>query len=86
MDPVCCELSEASLTNNPLYEALSYFWGDAKDKTRITIDGSSALEIQRDLYNTLYYLRHRDLSRILWVDAICINQEDKNEKKTAKCH
>ncbi|KAH8648336.1 heterokaryon incompatibility, partial [Tricladium varicosporioides] len=38
------------------------------------------ISITQNLYDALVHLRRRWTSRELWVDAICINQEDKAEK------
>ncbi|KAK5628910.1 hypothetical protein RRF57_004625 [Xylaria bambusicola] len=61
------------------YEALSYVWGDLEDQ--ISVGGENAITITKNLYLLLRSLRlpHRD--RNLWVDALCINQSDHEEKK-----
>lgn len=40
----------------------------------------TALEVQQDLATALRWLRLTDSPRLLWVDAICINQTDEAEK------
>lgn len=77
-------LIEASLTVVPLhakpkFEALSYVWGTMARKHRMTCDGST-VEITENLFSALTHLRHNDTTRILWVDAVCINQRDNAEK------
>ncbi|OCK73148.1 HET-domain-containing protein [Lepidopterella palustris CBS 459.81] len=61
------------------YEALSYVWNDDK-KPQFIVIGNLHLDITQNLYTALLHLRDHDCARILWVDAICINQE-KNEEK-----
>ena len=77
------ELFEYRLRNSDKpshpYEALSYVWGDDEKPQSISI-GNLNLDITQNLYTALLHLRDHDCSRILWVDAICINQEDNNEK------
>ncbi|KAK4155069.1 heterokaryon incompatibility protein-domain-containing protein [Chaetomidium leptoderma] len=62
-----------------LYEALSYVWGDAGGRPRISI-GQRDVEVTPNLHAALLHLRDTVLERVLWVDAICINQSDPIEK------
>jgi len=61
------------------YEALSYVWGDMKAPVPIKVDGTM-LRIGRSLRRALLALRLPDAPRIIWVDAMCINQEDIDER------
>lgn len=63
------------------YTALSYVWGSVEDPAHITIDGHARFEVTRNLFNALKSLRRPDVALSLWVDAICINQGDSNEKR-----
>ncbi|CAM1510955.1 Fc.00g084680.m01.CDS01 [Cosmosporella sp. VM-42] len=72
-------LSVVSLTDNPSYEALSYCWGDLSDNQTVYCDGK-ALEVTKSLFTALRQLRHPDERRVLWADAVCINQQDDLEK------
>ncbi len=65
------------------YEALSWSWGNEpaeyqillrKDETRTRMKATSTLVW------ALKYLRWPDRDRTLWIDAICINQQDVDEK------
>lgn len=66
------------------YEALSYTWGDPKDKDRpliyISEHPTSSLPVTRNCFNALKALRQRVRPRNLWIDAICINQADLKER------
>ena len=74
------ELTTTSLDDEyPIYEALSYTWGNPTMRHSIQINGC-ALEIASSLYHALNHLRYQDASRFLWIDAICINQRDLEEK------
>ena len=79
-----CELFEYDLQNaaRPYlpYEALSYVWGGESGAFSILLDNRS-LNITRNLHTMLSHLRARDWVRIIWVDAICINQADEKEKE-----
>lgn len=82
--PLQCQLHEYPLQESGeeshLYEALSYVWGAFDDPPRcISIQGRF-LRITTNLHAALVHLRNRTLQRIIWVDAICINQEDDQEK------
>lgn len=80
-DPVRCRLRHTAFGNRPEYEALSYMWGDSPARKRITIDGSP-FDVTPNLLDALRYLRHENNERVLWVDAICINQADDREKSS----
>ena len=74
----------------PRYEALSYTWGEVDDRGTIMVEaqqstvGRSAkgrqLRVGKNLIVALRHLRDPKTTRTLWVDALCINQKDKNEK------
>ncbi|OOO14945.1 Heterokaryon incompatibility [Aspergillus oryzae] len=78
-----CQLVNYTLptpgTEDYPYEALSYVWGSENTPQYIIIDGQT-LSVTENLYTTLLYLRERQLERLLWIDAICINQGDEDEK------
>jgi hypothetical protein len=61
------------------YEALSYVWGPPEHKASIIIDGHY-VSITDNLHAALYHLRFSSYPRHLWVDALCINQEDSRDK------
>lgn len=67
-------------SNIPSYEAVSYSWGDGKAERQIELNGCS-FDVTDNLYTALVHLRHIDRSRMLWIDAICLNQDDITEKQ-----
>ncbi|KAI6080891.1 HET-domain-containing protein [Hypoxylon rubiginosum] len=73
-----CEVLHVSIEDRS-YEALSYTWGSDK-KTHVIAVGSTEIGITTNLYQALYHLRHQDIDRILWADALCINQGDTQER------
>ncbi|KAI0003888.1 HET-domain-containing protein [Xylariaceae sp. FL0662B] len=78
--PIICEIFHATLDDNVIpYEAVSYRWGSML-KTRVVNVRGAELSITRNLYFILYDLRHRAFDRYLWVDAICINQDNWYER------
>ncbi|KAI1096748.1 HET-domain-containing protein [Rostrohypoxylon terebratum] len=78
-DVIECDLQIVPLNDSPQYEALSYFWGDPSKTRNITIEGRS-FQITENLYFALRRLRLESSPRIMWIDAICINQKDDDEK------
>lgn len=71
---IACDLTIA-----PPYEALSYVWGDSRDTIRITVN-QKWMHIGRSLHTALTELQNVEAPRTLWVDALCINQQDNAEK------
>lgn len=75
-----CELVHALLDNEKCqYEAVSYTWGEPQMQDTISFDGQQ-LPITLHLSQLLRDLRLPDSDRILWIDAICINQDDTAER------
>uniref|UniRef100_A0A0B7KPA6 Heterokaryon incompatibility domain-containing protein n=1 Tax=Bionectria ochroleuca TaxID=29856 RepID=A0A0B7KPA6_BIOOC len=69
------------LDSAPEYIALSYVWGKAEATIPIYIDGHM-LKIRKNLSVALKRWRRRQGTFRIWVDAICINQEDNDEKSS----
>ena len=66
----------------PKYEALSYAWGeiDTPEVIYVGQKGDVTMAVTRSLYQALPYLRYRDQRRVLWVDAICVDQQNLKER------
>jgi len=63
------------------YEAISYTWGAPIFSSRIYhASGETFLPITDSLATVLRTFRLPQETRKLWADAICINQEDEQEK------
>jgi hypothetical protein len=80
-DMVVCKLKHISLLDNPVpyFETISYCWGSPTVRNHVNLNGtptsvpwSSAAALRR--------LRFSDKPRVLWIDAICINQSSQSEK------
>ena len=78
-DLVSCTMTHVSLDSPPLFVALSYAWGDSKHRKPILVNGA-VFQATENLESALRHLRSREDARVLWVDAICINQNDDGEK------
>jgi len=80
-DIVRCKLFTVRFSEKPEYEALSYTWGESKPAETILLNGEP-FAIQENLYNALDNLRPTgDRPRMLWADAICIDQGNLEERK-----
>jgi hypothetical protein len=78
-DDIHFTLHSVRLGEQPSYEAISYCWGDASDTREVYCNGQ-LLSITNSLYTGLKRLRKEDTVRVLWADAVCINQKDVPEK------
>ncbi|KAL9045503.1 MAG: hypothetical protein Q9214_001459, partial [Letrouitia sp. 1 TL-2023] len=78
-ESIKCHLSVASLDDRPVYEALSYVWGDPRVTKSINLGGRS-FRVRKNLWTALKAIRISDTSRTIWIDAICIDQDDKEER------
>ncbi|KAH8796947.1 heterokaryon incompatibility protein-domain-containing protein [Hyaloscypha sp. PMI_1271] len=61
------------------YDALSYTWGAPVFSRSVNINGQS-IYITETLYTALGALCYARKRRRLWIDAVCINQKDDDEK------
>jgi hypothetical protein len=78
-------LQAGESSRTPSYEAVSYVWGSEAGPSFISIrdrgrPGSSSLPVTQNLAEAMRYLRREDEARILWIDAVCINQQDLVER------
>lgn len=77
-----CHLFTESLDEKPRYHALSYVWGNPKDrKLIINLDGTDFL-VTLNLYAALRRFRRKREDVVFWIDAICINQDDLAERSS----
>ncbi|KAH7336557.1 heterokaryon incompatibility protein-domain-containing protein [Rhexocercosporidium sp. MPI-PUGE-AT-0058] len=79
--PISITLHQVPLftTPPPTYEALSYTWGPPTPKAHIQLHGLT-FPVTPSLSIALYRLRLPDRERIVWIDALCINQTSVPEK------
>ncbi|KAI1277887.1 heterokaryon incompatibility protein-domain-containing protein [Xylaria sp. FL0933] len=76
------------------FEALSYVWGSKDNPVEVEVVRNSGtrksddeshcqtMSITQNLATALRHLRHQDEARILWIDAICIDQSNLEEKSS----
>ena len=76
---VSCTTLTVCISDDPIFESLSYSWGDPS-VTRIVLLNGHAIPVTINLFAALRRLRYRTSSRCLWADALCINQADLEDK------
>ncbi|KAH8679558.1 heterokaryon incompatibility protein-domain-containing protein [Tricladium varicosporioides] len=77
--PLLCELRHVSLDESSSYEALSYTWGAKAQTHLITLNGSN-FPVTVNLYLALWTLRQEHNDYFIWIDAICVNKNDMEER------
>jgi hypothetical protein len=78
-EQISCTLRQVDLRDYPRYIALSYAWGDPNERLRIMCDGHE-LNVTVNLVHALQQLRSSRLPTGLWIDAICIDQSNGEER------
>lgn len=68
--------------DSPLqFDALSCAWGELGETFPLNCNGRQ-LQIHHNLNKALPYLARRRSSLLIWIDAVCINQDDQEEKRS----
>jgi hypothetical protein len=78
-EPIQCSLIQLAFADAPEYFALSYFWGSQDEKFDIILEGFP-FQVERNLFEALRCLRRETETLVIWVDALCINQQDVGER------
>ena len=76
-----CKLKHVDLDQRPLYTAVSYTWG-LDDNHDVSMVNDKMLKVRENVSSMLKRLFKPDQSRTLWIDALCINQDDVEEKNS----
>jgi hypothetical protein len=84
-DAIFCELSTTLVDSAPDYEALSYTWGDPSRTVTINMgtQGSKTthqFSVTSNCFSALKYLRYKEKPRVLWIDALAIDQSNIDER------
>lgn len=82
-DYVVASLQTHPLNDHPPFEALSYVWGlsDPESPGMIKLNGY-AFAVTTNLGLALYSLRSGTEDKVFWIDAICIDQDDLEERSS----
>ena len=78
-DPLKGELEFVHIEAPGVYEPLSYVWGDSARTHKIQLHDAE-LGLTTSLYHALRRLRMPNQSRHVWVDQICIDQSNLDER------
>lgn len=84
-DPIICQLHIAEVPNDRttygllLYDAVSYVWGVDEPRYEIIL-GAWSFFIRENLYQFLLQIRHPAEDLTLWIDALCIDQSNLDER------
>jgi hypothetical protein len=78
---ISCRLIYRSSLDGLQYEALSYVWGDTNDTVSILVN-RKRFSVKTNLFQALKALQKPREARILWVDAICIDQANLSERSS----
>jgi hypothetical protein len=75
-----CTLEMHDLNEDILeYEALSYEWGELTSEGRTIFLNDREIQVRDNLWSALIHLRYSDITRLLWIDALCIDQANTQE-------
>jgi hypothetical protein len=76
-----CELIPVSLDNLPTkYIAFSYSWGDPTITSTLLFTNKRSLSLRKSVHNILDTIFGKRRTIYIWIDSICINQNDADEK------
>ncbi|KAI8217951.1 Heterokaryon incompatibility protein 6, OR allele [Colletotrichum sp. SAR 10_77] len=78
-DPIAANLREASIDDPPSFHALSYVWGDPSQRGDIRCQGQQ-VSVTKSLFDALLHFRLPTEEVLIWADALCINQDDMEER------
>jgi hypothetical protein len=78
---VYCSLLELPIDSLPAYEAISYTWGNSTNTEDIWVNGKRLI-VPASAYKILINRSSVLVPKLLWIDAICINQGDTAEKNS----
>lgn len=81
LSSIKCHIFEINLHDFLIsgYTALSYCWGSASKTEPITLN-QCTFRVTENLYAALQVLRESHNTDLFWIDAICINQSDLEER------
>jgi hypothetical protein len=80
-EEIVCDIFETSLGTITPYKALSYAWRLEQNEPDATIlCNDVGVDISANLFDALRQLRNVHVPVVVWVDFLCINQQDVVER------
>ncbi|KAF2792901.1 HET-domain-containing protein, partial [Melanomma pulvis-pyrius CBS 109.77] len=79
-EPIKCKLRIINLDDCPRFTALSYVWGTYAPISHFIICDNVKVNITSNCHSALRHLRKKLGKLTIWLDSVCINQDDQNEK------
>ncbi|KAH7091383.1 heterokaryon incompatibility protein-domain-containing protein [Paraphoma chrysanthemicola] len=77
--PMICKLEVFPVSKNTVYTALSYTWGPPPSTETILVNGAP-FKVRQNLYDFLYMAWWMSMEQYFWIDQICIDQQNTEEK------
>jgi hypothetical protein len=77
---IACSLSVVDLDAHPHFAALSYVWGRPATESYQLLCDNVHLTITETCYSALWHLREKLGAFCIWIDAVCIDQNNGEEK------
>ena len=82
-DTITCSLQVAGLDDETcVYDALSYEWGIGTDTSFAIILNGVEISVRENLWRAMRTLSNDQNAQPIWIDALCINQEDSIERSS----
>lgn len=80
-EAISCSLVQIPFGDRPTFDAMSYMWGEREgaDCHTILLHGVDH-HVGENLYDALRHLRRGCQGKLFWIDAICIDQNNLDER------
>lgn len=80
-EPISCSLVQIAFGDRPTFDAMSYMWGDREgDNGHTILLHSVEFHVGKNLFDALHHLRRGCQGKLFWIDAICIDQKNLDER------
>ncbi|KAK3067502.1 hypothetical protein LTR53_015590 [Teratosphaeriaceae sp. CCFEE 6253] len=79
-EPLVCRLTSVNRDQRPEYVAISYTWGNTAQPSAEVCCNDQAMAVTRNCHTVLKTLRRLGLRGPFWIDALCINQAQTEER------
>ena len=80
--PIQCDMIHTHLRRPPQYVAVSHRWDPVSASQEMILINGGLFPVSSSIYAFLLARRDKFHSEYLWIDSICINQDDKDEKSS----